>query len=527
MGKVTSAERRWVFLFAVIVMAITTIPYAIGYAAQGKDTVFSGFLWGVQDGESYIAKMREGADGAWLFRLRYTTEPQSGALIFLPYLWLGKLAGGAALHEQLVALFHLARIAAGVASIIAAYYFLALFVEETGVRKWALALACLGGGFGWIMALGGRVSLEYFSPETFSFLELFGLPHLAAARSLLLVGIILYLSPATQRLPWRRGLAIGMVLIGAWFFQPLAVPIAWSVMGAHLALLFLRDQDKRTFFGRPIGRQYGAKMWMAVAVSLPAFLYSALAFNLDPALRAWTAGNQVLSPEPWQYLSAYGLLILPALAAAVLMRRDERALLPIGWILLLPVFLYVPIGLQRRLADGAWLALVALAAMWAEKMLPRRLWKFSLPAMLGASMATFALVVAGSLSVAARPEAPAFLPLDEVRAFQWLDAHSAVGESVLTDFEAGNALPAFTHLTAYLGHGVETLLLSDKMKAMGIVFDSAKLDAERIEALRQAGTKYVLMGPQEAFASGGRLPGCKRLISMGAWSVWLVEPPLP
>ncbi len=51
------------------------------------------FLFGSDDGYSYLAKMRLGLRGDWLFTLRYTAEPHSGALLFLPYIALGKLTG--------------------------------------------------------------------------------------------------------------------------------------------------------------------------------------------------------------------------------------------------------------------------------------------------------------------------------------------------------------------------------------------------------------------------------------------------
>jgi hypothetical protein len=128
--RTTHIERRWVWIYAVLVMLVTAIPYFLGYASQGEGWRFSGFVFGVEDGNSYIAKMLSGAAGNWLFRTPYTTEPQRGVLAFLPYLLLGKLASHPALHEQLVALFHLFRILAGMLEILATYQFLAFFKQS-------------------------------------------------------------------------------------------------------------------------------------------------------------------------------------------------------------------------------------------------------------------------------------------------------------------------------------------------------------------------------------------------------------
>jgi hypothetical protein len=101
--------------------------YLVGYASQGTEWRYSGFVFGVEDGNSYLAKMLSGSAGAWLFRTPYTAEEQRGVLAFLPYFLLGKLAGPPGLQVQLAVLFHLFRLAAGILAILATYDFLAYF----------------------------------------------------------------------------------------------------------------------------------------------------------------------------------------------------------------------------------------------------------------------------------------------------------------------------------------------------------------------------------------------------------------
>ena len=86
--KVSWIERRWVLAFAIILMVITTLPYILGYARAGGDWEFTGFVFGVEDGNSYIAKMLSGASGNWLFFSPYTAYPQHGVIAFLPYILL-------------------------------------------------------------------------------------------------------------------------------------------------------------------------------------------------------------------------------------------------------------------------------------------------------------------------------------------------------------------------------------------------------------------------------------------------------
>ena len=132
---VTKQERRWVWEFAILILVISTLPYFLGYQAQDSNWVFGGFVFGVEDGNSYIAKMLNGGAGDWLFRTPYTAYPQRGMVVYMPYLLLGKLTAGLAQHEQMVALYQLFRWLGGILYVLATYDFLALFVGEVQIGR--------------------------------------------------------------------------------------------------------------------------------------------------------------------------------------------------------------------------------------------------------------------------------------------------------------------------------------------------------------------------------------------------------
>ena len=193
-----------------------------------------------------LPKMLRGASGDWLFRTPYTAESQQGFVAFVPYYLLGKLAAGAAMHTQLVALFHLFRLLAGFAMIWASYAFIAHFIEDVRLRRLGTLLAVCGGGLGFLQLFGlqalwgGRAPLEFYSPETFGFLSLFGLPHLAMARALLLAGVLF----ALQALE-KREIKPALLAGGLWFLlglmQPLTVVTAWVVLVVYYLLRWRLD----------------------------------------------------------------------------------------------------------------------------------------------------------------------------------------------------------------------------------------------------------------------------------------------
>jgi hypothetical protein len=524
MGKVTRGEWRWVLAFVVVVMALLTLPYLIAYQSQGSGRHFSGSLFAVEDGNSYIADMRQGADGAWLFRDPYTSEAQSGTLVYLPYLLLGKLAGGAEMHEQLVVLFRLANILAGIAMLLAVYRFLACFLESIPLRRWGMAAVAFGGGFGWLLALRGAYPLEFTSPEAFGFLSIFGIPHLAAARALLLLALAWFLTPRPAAEAGRQGVKTGVALIGLWLFQPLTVLVAWAVMAAAVALSFLKMRIRRTGDGGPV-REGLTRASIAVTVTIPFVLYSTLSFALDPILRQWNAQNVLPSPPFWHYLLSYAVPLLPALAGAYLaLREDDRWLLLIGWALVFPVMVYLPVGVQRRLAEGFWIVPLVLALFFVERKMAGLARRAALSIAMAIMLPATALFLGWAFEQSASPDAPAFLPAEEVRAFEWLDTNAEPGTVVLSDFNAGNALPAYADLVSYIGHGPETLNGVQKQSIVQVIFDGARSGGERLAALRQSGARYVLVGPEEGAQLGTGIPGCRRVYDAGGWEVWKILP---
>lgn len=519
--QVSRSERRWALWFAIAVMAVTTLPYLLGYAVQGANWRFTGFVFGVEDGNSYIAKMLSGAYGAWLFRTPYTAQPQNGALAYLPYLLLGKLTAPPGEHEQLVALFQIFRFAAGILAILATYDFLALFLRDVRLRRWGLILAIVGGGLGWLLILFGdsqmlgSMPLDFYSPESFGFLSLYGLPHLALARALLLWGFVIYLWPGffsvfpflTHRI-WRvdlAGVGIGLLWLLMGFAQPLTVVVGWAVLFAHLCVLGASIAWKRW---RGFGTgwdQWRAYLWRgfwAVLVSSPLIIYTMSAFYLDPFLRSWTAQNLILSPHPLHYLLAYGLLVPFAIWGSIRLLKSNPVIawFPIAWVLVLPVLAYAPVNVQRRMPEGIWVAWVVLAlsafqGLRIGKQEIRRFRYFQLFSTL--LLPSTLLLLSGGMLAAAHPNPPIFYPANEVTLFETLDTQTRPGEVVLADYKTGNALPAWAPLRVVIGHGPESANLASLLPQVEAFYQSQTSDAERLKFLQAFHVRYVFWGPDE------------------------------
>ncbi len=459
--RLTTAERRWCLVYSVLIAGLTTLPYVVAFFQQTESWRFSGFLFAVEDGNSYIAKMRLGSEGDWLFRTPYTSRPQTGVLAFMPYLLLGKAASGTASHDQLVVLYHLFRVLALPLWVLAIYSFASVFIEEVQWRRWVTVLSTLGGGLGWLLVLLGGANwlgslpLEFYSPESFGFLAAFGIPHLVLARALLLLGFVAYMeSERSERNAWLAG----FVFLGLGLVQPLSVVTAYAVIVSHLALVGLVAWRERRI--ERLSRRLPAAV-RSTMVSFPLVVYLLLAFRSDEFLSQWTAQNRILSPHPFHYFIAYGLVAAPALAGGIYLLRNRinAGSIPVAWALVFPLLAYAPTNLQRRLPEGVWVILATLAAVgiwgWTQGGGRGRL-RWIPPVLLLLAFPGALLLMAGAVGVAMAPGPPAFRPAGEIASFAWLEEAAEPRSVVLSSFETGNPLPAYAPLRVVVGHGPES-----------------------------------------------------------------------
>ncbi len=527
---VTPGERRWVLVFAGVVLLLTSLPYLIGYATQGEAYRFTGFVFAIDDGNSYIAKMQTGTFGNWLFRSSFSAMPQRGVWLNTFYILVGKLAAPPGLHEQLVALYHLCRLAGGLLYILATYDFLAFFLKEVRWRRLGVALGSLGGGLGWLLVLLGQqnwfgsLPLDFYSPEAFGFLHLYGLPHLALARAGMLWTLLTYLK-LSQGLAWDRRavLRLGLFWLLTGLGQPLTMAITGLLIAVHLLSLAVAGWLSRQ------GKFFDWKAWWRLALEvgaaglLPAVMvvYTLWVSRTDPYVKGWTAQNLILAPHPLHYGLAYGLVLPYALVGALRRLRrpvpggvvDRTIWLPVAWVLLLPFLAYAPLVLQRRLTEGVWTAwiVLALAALDGrtrpaglpgdDKTSPTRLsWPAALPLLLAFPTTLFLLL--GGLLAAAHPALPSFRPENEVRLFDVmrediLQSRTPPWAVVLASFDTSNALAAWAPVRVVIGLGPETVGLEALKPQVQAFFSTATPDEQRREFIRRSGIRYVIWGPAE------------------------------
>lgn len=499
---ITRAEWRWAIGAAFIVVALACVPYLVAVVRQDAALRFTGFLITADDGNTYLAKMAQGARGDWFYTSMYAADPGRPVFLFPFYYLLGRLTGEG--WTTRVIGYHVARVVFGFGYLVAAYAWAAEFVPRVRGRRLALGLIAFGGGLGWLaLGAGGGsprledLPLDLYLPEAFSFLSLLTLPHIAAARFGLVLSLLCY----------RRGRATwaGLTLMLVAFIVPLYPVVAGLLLmlgeGVVLTQSGLNSRDVLAAAGR--------LAWLVIPSS-PYVTYVLALARIDPALAGFMDQNVLLSPAPWHYALAYGPWLGVGWWGWRGLRRDAPrfAVWAAVWLALGVALTYIPITTQRRIIDGYWLWLAPLAArgllIVARGSRARR---WLLPVLLIVTAPGPLLAWGGALAAAiARPTA-AFIPAGQVAAFEWLAAQSDGDGVALSAFQTGNWVPAYTALRAYLGHGVETPDIHGAEARVALFFGSAATIEDRQAVLHAGHIRYVLWGPEEralgAFDPGG------------------------
>lgn len=509
------AERRWVLLWAVAIVGLSCLPYLLAWRLAPANVRYTGLLINHFDGESYYAKMQQGARGDWLFHLAFTPEPHDGAFIFTFYLALGHLARILGLSIPLT--YHLARALAGLFLLLVAYRLIARVFDRVPTRRMAFLLLGFSAGFGWLSASFGVITADLWVAEGLTFLSIFANPHFPLAIGLMLLLFLMVLTgsghvgtsevhaatagaearsaPSAFPVRWG-GRALGAAGLGLLLamVQPFAVPVALVVLAVYLAALAGRDR-----------RLPWPGLLVAVAAAAgaaPLMLYDLYISRTNPALAAWSAQNLTPSLPPWNYALGYGLVLVLALGGIAVAARCRQPLFLLSWVGSAAVLLYVPFALQRRFITGLHVPLALLAALAVEQLLwprvrPRRRGTVT-AALVAFTALTNLFVPLVAVAGVARGQPPLVMSRGEAAACAWLHQHTAWTDTVLAPAQVGQFIPAWAGNRVVYGHPFETIEAETKLAQVTRFYSAAATPAERRALLDRYGVRYLVVTAPES-----------------------------
>lgn len=480
-------------ILSIIIAILTLLPYLIAQQITRPGDVFSGFLLNPIDGFSYLAKMRLGEQGSWLFELPYAAQPGEGSFLFVFYLFLGhltRLTGFSAIF-----LFHLVRVFAGVLLFITVFFFLKMFLIERALRWMAYGLILVGSGLGWIAIPFNILASDLSIPESIPFLSAYANPHFPIAASLFLLLIMMALSSKAISLKRAAICSTLLALIQPFVILTLGVILTgWTMWEAWVRYQTTGPMESKRISGGLLSTALGLGIG-----AMPVLVYDFVLTQRHPAIAAWNAQNLTPSPPPFHYLLGFGGVFLLAVVAVATRKtpqtKEDRLL--ISWVFLQVLLLYAPFGLQRRLSLGLFFPLAVLAAKGLHGVFSGRRIRLAFVILLALSIPSNLIVVGSGLAGLKAEDRALVLSEDEQKAYAWFADHAAPGDLVLAGPVSGNRIPAYTNLRVLYGHPFETPESEAQLALLEQLYASHEYGLQGVKSLDELKINFVLFGPRE------------------------------
>ena len=520
-GEVTLREWLFPLAIAALLMAIVWIPYGQGYSLQNDTNRFMGLVGrdAIDDNNVYLGLMRQSAEGRVLFTNNFTPEANPPALFNFLYLSLGRVSRWTGWSLDLThRLFGALSILLLTLTI---YSFIATAIRRPFYRRFALVLACFGGGFLWASRLILRATGINLRPITAWLVEvnlfhaMIVYPHFVFAAALMTGSLAMYLKSERVRryMPAAAAGCVATILAASHAFEAVAfIPIA----GAYLVL-----------DGLGMGRMPGASRWKccALVIGMPVAMLLANRWMLilEPAWGDVVTRLSFQTPDPFRLAMGLGAaFVITVLTFEGFLRIDRPSgeRMAKAWVLMVLVLAYVPfINWRWHLLNGIQIPLSILAtqglrrtlfrriqlrrrALGKARILPHGVWA---PAPQMALMALVALVCclsAANLFLNYEDQvreisSPTYLTRGELAAMDWMSRNVSLESVVLASYKTGNYVPRLAGQRVFLGEDMLTQGFEIRAREVGQFYSTQWDDTQRQSLLRRFQVGYVVYGPTE------------------------------
>ena len=471
--NVSKNEWRWVNFWSGILIIITFIPYIWASLGVSEGWHFFGVLAVPQDGASYLAKIREGINGAWLTELSYTPEEHNATGIFVFYTFLGHIARIFGFSEIVV--FHLARMATSLLMFSALYQLGANTWQRMRPRQLFFWFVIVGSGFGWLAVTINQniISPDIYAPEAFPLYAAFSTPHYPLSIAMLALIATQYLEVfrhGFKALPTAQNGGLNIIIYT--IVLALLEPTVLTAIGSAIFIFMIWvGWQKR-------GMPWFELRWFAM-VFLPAFpvlLYYVIVFSNDPILTEYNTQLSNTTPNIFVLFIGYGtifMLALPSIYRSIrYFRRDSDQFMLI-WLLVNLLLLYLPFNVQRRLLIGltiplAYFAIRAIEDFWLDR-IPKRYHALSIilvfVIILPSNVLAIVLPMYGvTNSTESGADVGTIIETPYTEVYAWLAENGNADEVALASPQMSLWIPVKTDLRVIYGHNLETVPVDTRIQ---------------------------------------------------------------
>ncbi|MEM2145698.1 MAG: hypothetical protein QW279_10075 [Candidatus Jordarchaeaceae archaeon] len=498
---ISRQDRQFFIAVLLFILLLSSLPYVYAALKTHPGFVFGGFLLNPIDGNSYLAKMYQGWQGYWKFRLPYTSKAEAGTYFFLFYLFLGHLAR--LLGLSLIWMFHISRIISASVMFFCLFRFYHSVLLKPAYYRYAFLLGAIGSGLGWLGSQFGVFSSDLWVAEAYPFLSTYANPHFPLGLAILLQ-LVPPNTPLTNTIQWKEKIYLllsnTLLAVLLSLIMPFASLLALTLNGIIL-LYFLLVAKIR--LGQLLHQRNALRFVGIILGSLPILFYYLSTIKKDPWLAGWNAQN--ITPAPtlldlFISLSPATFMAIFAIKRPSSQLGDNRWFL-FSWLLVGLILVYLPIGLQRRFMVGIYIPFAGLAGITIGNMLEKgrqyvRLAVFSL---LILSSLTNLLVLASAWYGVYHHSPLLYLRESEYTALKWIEENTPEEAVIASSPEIGLFIPAYTGRRVIYGHPFETVKAEEAENKILHFFDqqSDPLDMEITNSV-----DYVFVGPREGVLGG-------------------------
>ncbi len=512
-------EHLIIIIISVFIILLNNLPFIYGAISEKDNLVFLGRTKiNSQDTYTYVSFIEQAKQGRFLFENLFMSEPQQSSLFRPSYIIIGKLA--AFFNISSIWAYHLSRLVLTIGFLITLYFFLSLFFEKSFGKILAFLIVLSSSGLGFIFGKWLANSTDLWVPESITFLSLSQAPHFILSIILMLWGFYFYLKGVMKEDSLKLFLLSGFLFLFLSFEHPFNI----GVVGATLVLTtiwfyFSKNREEKTLIGKLV-----FPLIIIIPFLIAGTLYQIYETYQNPVMSLWAIQNKLISPDPINYISGYGLILVLALIAAEKFLREQKPpqVLLLSWIASGFALLYSPIFFQRRFSEGLHIPLAILAVfgiLWLGSFVS----KFMVG---GIRKKVFYILILGivfilslgnftqvykDIKVIGQDSLSYYyyhLLKQEIEAMYWLKQQTSYRDIILANWFYGNVIPGIIGRKSFVGHKIQTPFFDRKISEINKFLLNKNSD-EANSFLKKNGITYIFLGRDDSMLSYGFKPDAK------------------
>ena len=502
MEKLFPHNRRFVCLWSVLIVLLSTIPLGYGYYHSTPEQPFLGYTYNAHDTNAYLSWMEQSRRGHWLLKDPYTLESHQRVFFHPLFISLGKIAAISKMSN--IAIYQACRVVSGFFVLLTCYFFVCYFFEADKTRLLSFLILSVSSGLSWMCWFAPTLAYQgaclfssTFRPAGNTFWSMYVHPLFSLSIVLLLLCLLSF-QKFMKSEKYRYAIFSGVALLLLVQFHPFDILIPIGVLFLQILLMTVKT--------RRINRTWLFGFAIMCSVASPYVLYAKFILLKDPVFGQMTQ-TSVFSPTPIEYFCMYGFLMVLSMCAVPELIKDFslRNAFLLSWLFFVPIMVNLPIeppNIPTRLIEGYHILLSILTARVISKLILRIGERRFLRNFVISGVVLFlslgnVWVLFRDVKVLRERYVEYYLPVAIKHGMDWLKKNSHPDDAVLASHTMGNLIPAIAGNRVFLGHWFQTIDWARKNQAVKEYFNGNTSEAKRNRLHESWGIRYVFHSPLE------------------------------